>query len=93
MRATGKLLVFLGIVSLLAGGYGYAIMHSSSIPYLTDWVAETYVHIGGMRFSMRYPQLLFRGMQAFTVTYREGLALAGFGGMVIGGLMSKRWQP
>jgi len=93
MRATGKLLVFLGIVSLLAGGYGYAIMHSSNIPGLTGWVAETYVHIGGMRLSMRYPQLLFRGLQAFAVTYREGLALAGFSGMVIGGLMSRRLQP
>ena len=92
MRAAGKLLVLLGIVSLLAGGYGYAVMHSSNIPGLTGWAAETYVHIGGMRLSMRYPQLMFRGLQAFAVAYREGLALAGFGGTVIGAVMTRRWH-
>ena len=90
MRSTGRLLVLLGIVSMLAGGYGYTVMRSSDTPGVIDWAADAFVHIGGMQLAFRYPQLLFRGLQAFTVAYREGLALAGMGGILIGGIMSRR---
>ncbi len=89
MRALGRLITFLGIVSLLAGGYGYAIMHTSYAPGLTGWAAEAYMHIGGLSYSFRHPELLLRGLQAFTITYRMGLALGGLGSTIVGGLLLK----
>ncbi len=90
MRSLGRLITFLGIVSLLAGGYGFAIMHTSYAPGLTGWVAEAYMHIGGLDYSLRHPEFLMRGLQAFTITYRMGLALGGFGGTIVGTLLMKR---
>ncbi len=87
MRALGRLMTFLGLVTLLAGGYGYAAVHSSFAPGLYSWVAEAYVHIGGLSFSLTHPQFLFRGLQAFTATYRLGLALGGLGGIMVGGIL------
>ncbi len=88
MRALGRLMTFLGIVTLLAGGYGYAAVHTSYSPGLYSWVAETFVNIGGLRFSLSHPQYLLRGLQAFTVTYRLGLALGGLGGIMMGGVLA-----
>ncbi len=90
MRSLGRLITILGIVCLLAGGYGFAAIHTSYAPGLTGWVAEAYVHIGGLNYSLRHPEFLVRGMQAFTVTYRMGLALGGLGGIVVGGLLQRR---
>ena len=90
MRALGRLITFLGLVSLLAAGYGFAIMHTSYAPGFTGWVAETYIHVGGFSFSLRHPEFLLRGLQAFTVTFRMGLALGGLGGTVIGMILMKR---
>lgn len=90
MRSLGRLITFLGIVSLLAGGYGFAIMHTSYAPGLTGWVAEAYMYIGGLGYSLRHPEFLVRGLQAFTITYRMGLALGGLGGTIVGGLLLRR---
>ncbi len=90
MRALGRLITFLGLVSLLAGGYGFAIMHTSYAPGLTGWAAETYMHFGGFGYSLSHPEFLLRGMQAFTITFRMGLALGGLGGTVVGVLLMKR---
>jgi hypothetical protein len=90
MRALGRLIAFLGLISLLAGGYGFAIMHTSYAPVLTGWVAEAYMYVGGFGYSLRHPEFLLRGLQAFTVTYRMGLALGGLGGTIVGALLMKR---
>ncbi len=87
MRSLGRLITFLGIVSLLAGGYGFAIVHTSYAPGLTGWAAEAYMYIGGLGYSLRHPEFLVRGLQAFTITYRMGLALGGLGGTIVGGLL------
>jgi hypothetical protein len=90
MRALGRLIAFLGLISLLAGGYGYAIVQTSYAPVFTGWVAETYMHFGGFGYSIQHPEFLLRGLQAFMITYRMGLALGGLGGTVIGVVLMKR---
>ncbi len=92
MRALGRLMTFLGLVTLLAGGYGYAAVHSAYAPELYSWMAGAYVYIGGLRFSMAHPQYLLRGLQAFTVTYREALALGGLGGIMVGGILINMYR-
>jgi len=91
MRSLGRLITILGIVTLLAGGYGFAAIHTSYSPGLIGWAAEAFVHVGGLSYSISHPEFWLRGFQAFTVTYRMGLALSGLGGVVIGGLLMKRW--
>ncbi len=89
MRSLGRLILFLGLISLLAGGYGFTVLYTSYAPALTGWVSEAYMHFGGIGFSLRHPEYLFRGLQAFTVTYRMGLALGGLGGTIVGGLLTR----
>jgi hypothetical protein len=47
------------------------------------------MHFGGFGYSISHPEFLLRGLQAFTITFRMGLALGGLGGTVIGVILMK----